>query len=89
MGARVTTGLYLSDSQIRQKLGIAEKRWRLIKGQLERDGLPMPDALVGKRYWPAVEAWLSRRHGIDDTVPVSPVQAMENWDALKKRRAGA
>lgn len=46
---------------------------------LEREGLPTVDPLFGRRYWPALKAYLDRRAGISTAgVGVVP-DGKENW----------
>lgn len=59
------SGLYLDDKQIARVLGIPVEEWRVNAVVLARQGLPEPDALFGgRRYWPAVRAFLDRRNGL-------------------------
>lgn len=82
--------MFLTDTEIRERLNIPERRWRPAVQHFERQGFPRVDPLVGKRYWPAVENWLLRRYADGpDTRDAEPDEE-ENWDALKRHnRAGA
>lgn len=40
------------------------KNWRGLAVVLERGGLPKIDPEFGARYWPAVKAFLDRRHHV-------------------------
>ncbi|MBY0300079.1 MAG: hypothetical protein K2X71_29260 [Methylobacterium sp.] len=42
------------------------KAWTGLAVVLERGGLPRIDPLFGGRYWPAVKAFLDRRHHVGD-----------------------
>lgn len=77
--------MYLSDTEIRERLNIPERRWRPAVEHFERMGFPRKDPLVGLRYWPAVEAWLMRRYldGADNATIVAPDET-ENWDAFRR-----
>ncbi|WP_336801443.1 hypothetical protein [Kaistia sp. MMO-174] len=74
-----TAKLYLFEIEVAQRVGVSEKAWRRLAPVLERDGLPRKDALIGKRYWPAVRAWLDRRHMTHGTIPTSAQDGEENW----------
>jgi len=64
------TPLYLSDAAIAKLLGIGKDRWRANAVVLEKQGLPRPDPLFGRRRcWPAVRAFLDRRAGIGSGLP--------------------
>lgn len=78
-GLAAPGGLYLVEKEVAQRVGVSEKTWRRLAPMLERDGLPRKDALIGKRYWPAVRAWLDRRHAIHGTIPASAQDGEENW----------
>ena len=81
--------MFLTDTEIRERLNIPEKRWRPVVQHFERQGFPRVDPLVGKRYWPAVESWLLQRYA-GGPLPRTPgPEEEEDWDALKKRRARA
>jgi len=41
------------------------KEWRAKAAQLERDGLPKIDALMGGRYWPAVQLFFDIYNGLE------------------------
>lgn len=79
--------LYPSEEDIARELlgpGKAEQ-WRGMAPILERRGLPPIDPMFGRRYWPAVRAWLDHRHGIGTMgVPTIP-DGEENWSCLNKR----
>jgi len=47
-------GLFPCEAEIARRLSQSEKRWRGIVRQLEREGLPKIDPLMGGRFWPAV-----------------------------------
>lgn len=72
--------LYLVEKEVAQRVGVSEKTWRRLAPVLERSGLPRKDALIGRRYWPAVRAWLDRRHAIHGTIPSSAQDGEENWE---------
>jgi hypothetical protein len=59
-------GLYPCESEIARRLSQSEKQWRRIAPQLERQGLPKIDPLMGGRFWPAVVAFFRDRHGLSN-----------------------
>jgi len=73
--------LYLSEAAIAHRvLGAnAGARWQGLAAVWEREGLPRIDPMTGCRYWPAVRAFLDRRHGIGSVSPHSSVDGVENW----------
>jgi len=72
--------LYMSEADIAARvLGVDAKRWPDIAAMWEREGLPRIDPLTGKRFWPAVETFLLRRHGLTQTFVPSQVDGVENW----------
>jgi hypothetical protein len=73
-------GLFPCEAEIARRLSQSEKRWREIARQLEREGLPKIDPVMGGRFWPAVAAFFRGRHGLDSIVPSDP-DGKEHWDA--------
>lgn len=71
--------LFLSDTQILERVGIGAEEWRVTMLALERQGFPRPDPLFAfKRYWPACKAFLDRRYNLG----ASSIPAMdgdERW----------
>jgi hypothetical protein len=71
--------LYVTDEQIREKLAIPRDSWpRVIAAFLSDPTFPARDPIVGRRYWPAVRAWLDYRHGIG-SAHLSASDGEENW----------
>ncbi len=64
------------------------KSWDGIAAVLERRGFPPIDPLFGGRYWPAVRAFLDRRHGLLENAQAAP-DGEENWDGPKPRARAA
>jgi len=62
--ARITRPLYMTEAEIAKAIGISDKRFREVALVWERDGFPRKDPQIGRRYWPAVRAWLDRRHNM-------------------------
>ena len=75
-------GLFPCDSEIARRLSIGEDKFRTIAKALERNGFPPRDALIGRRYWPAVVAFWNRRYGIASVASPSLPDGEENLDAL-------
>jgi len=77
----VPSCLYPNEAEI-ARLVLGSKRaksWDGIAAVLERRGFPQVDPLFGGRYWPAVKAFLDRRHGVGAApVPREPDRE-ENW----------
>lgn len=72
--------LYKDEREIaRLVLGSDAKEWDALAAVWEREGLPRIDPMTGKRFWPAVEKFLYRRHGlVFDNVP-SLIDGAEQW----------
>ena len=70
--------LFVNDTEIMQRLGIAEGEWHRIRVYFEGEGLPKKDPIVKKRFWPAVEKWLFTRYGVSDNI-LLPRDGKENW----------
>jgi hypothetical protein len=70
---REPSSLYPDEAELAQCiLGKKAKQWSSIVPTLEREGLPRIDPLAGGRYYPAVRAFLDRRHGLrKDQLPAS------------------
>lgn len=58
--------LYLTDAELIRRLGVPEKTLRPMLVALEtKHHFPRKSALFGgRRYWPAVKAWLDKHNGI-------------------------
>jgi hypothetical protein len=80
MERREPTALYPDEGELaRFILGKRAKQWPSIVPTLEREGLPKIDPLTGGRFWPAVRAFLDRRHGLrNDQIPAS-ADGEEKW----------
>jgi|SRR6516165_5959868 len=77
-------GLYPCEAEVARRLSQSDKHWRQIAPQLEREGLPRIDPLMGGRFWPAVEAFFHNRHGLSN-MPEGLKQGWkrdgeEHWD---------
>ena len=74
-------GLYLDDRQIARALGVPVDLWRANAVVLARKGLPEPDPLFeGRRYWPAVKAFLDRRWLLAAPSPRKKPDGEEHWE---------
>lgn len=73
--------LYLSEAAVAHRvLGPrAKTQWDALAIVWEREGLPRIDPMTGCRYWPAVRAFLDRRHGIGASQLPAGVDGVENW----------
>lgn len=71
---------YLTDIQIADRWGVCDKTARRAIKALERaGGFPRKDPLFGgKRYWPAVDAFMRARAGL--TIAAASTDGKENWD---------
>ena len=57
--------LFLTDSQVAERIGVSTDDFKDMTQTLERSGFPLPDPLFkNKRYWPAVQAFLDKRSGL-------------------------
>ena len=74
------SALYKPESEIAALvLGVGAINWAAVAAVWEREGLPRIDPMTGMRFWPAVQSFLMRRHGIiDAAVPTQP-DGSENW----------
>lgn len=81
--------LYVSDAEIVRRLGVSPKTaGRAIASLEAHQGFPPRDNLfAGKRYWPAVKAFLDRRSGL--SIEATAKSWTENFDEPQDRkRAG-
>lgn len=60
-----------SDLWIAHVLGLSVMRLRKARPQLEADGFPRPDALIGRTNKADVHAWIARRRRLTDPVPAA------------------
>lgn len=72
---------FVTDLEIAKRWGICDKTARRAILALERaGGFPGKDPLFGnKRYWPAVDAFMKRRAGLN-IAAVKSSDGEENWD---------
>ena len=77
---RDVPSLYKPESEIAALvLGVGAKNWAAVAAVWEREGLPRIDPMTGMRFWPSVQLFLMRRHGIiDAAVPTQP-DGSETW----------
>jgi hypothetical protein len=77
---RTATTLYKTEGEIAELvLGVAAKKWDAIATLWEREGLPRIDPMTGMRFWPAVQSFLLRRHGIIDVAVSAQTDGAETW----------
>lgn len=78
-----TTGLFVTDAQLAERMGIATELLKSALPALQKSGFPAPDPLFqNRRYWPAVKAWLDRRYGLyhgNATIAPPGLDGTENW----------
>jgi hypothetical protein len=80
--------LYATEEQIAERVfGRGRlKEWRAFAVVQERHGLPQIDPATGRRFLPAVLAFLYRRHNLDVPAPAKP-DGVEQWPEKSKRPA--
>jgi hypothetical protein len=78
---RRAQGLFPDEAEVARRLSQTPQEWAAKSKVLERLGLPRIDPLMGGRFWPAVEAFLLRRHGLS-TVEASQPDGEENLSVL-------
>ncbi len=72
--------LYMGEPDIAARvLGDDAERWPEIAAMWEREGLPRIDPLTGLRFWPAVEKFFLRRHGLSAAFVPSQADGLETW----------
>lgn len=77
----MTEQLYQSDEEIAHAIGIGKDDFKSIFIVWERAGLPLKDGLTGMRYWPAVKAFLDRRHNLDaSSAGLTQQHGVRKWD---------
>lgn len=81
--------LYLAEAEIADRVGVSRSDWSAIALVWERRGFPPVRAQTGKRYWPAVRAWLDRDNGLtQDAAPLAP-DGEENHDYRPQTKRSA
>lgn len=86
------TCLYPDEAEIaRAVLGPGRaKCWPGLAVVLERSGFPKVDVMMGGRYWPAVKAFLDRRHHVGEHALARPNRrSEEGLDAERQRSVRA
>jgi hypothetical protein len=71
-------GLFPCKAEIAHRHSQPQKRWRQVARQLEREGLPKLDPIMGGRFWSAVAAFFRARGarcGGHELEPVQQTQA--------------
>lgn len=63
--------LYVTDLELYRRLGVPKEILAQVIPELElRQGFPRKSKIFGgRRYWPAVKAWLDNHHGINMDAP--------------------
>lgn len=80
---------FVSDAEIAKRWQVGEKTARIaIKEFEKRRGFPPRDPLFGgKRFWPAVQAFMLRRAGIS-IAPSMVTDGEEDWNATGSKNRG-
>jgi hypothetical protein len=74
------TCLFLTEAETAERVGLAALDWKAAVSALEKTGLPRPDPLFGgRRYWPAVKAFLDRRAGVQASSRSPARDGEERW----------
>lgn len=65
---------FLTDDELIRRLGLSEKDGRVAIAALDKNQrFPRKEALFGgRRYWPAVKAFLDARYGLMIAAPAHP-----------------
>lgn len=67
----------VSPEKVARRLGVTPAAFSSKRSDLERDGFPMPDGVLGTYCLEAVDKWIDRRAGlIREDDPVSAQAAM-------------
>lgn len=81
--------LYPTEAKIAREVfgdGAHLDEWKGLAVVLEREGLPKVDLLFGRRYWPAVKAWLDVWNRVDKIATAPPRRAgRETWPTPRSR----
>ena len=76
----MTETLYESEAEIAKRvLGKRASLWRDLAVIWEREGLPAIDPITGMRFWPAVELFFKRRHGLIRRHVPTQADGVETW----------
>lgn len=71
--------LYISEDALKDLLGVGRDKGREVIKALDNEGMPQKDPLLGKRYLPAIKAFLDQRNNLTvQSVPSTP-DGKENW----------
>jgi hypothetical protein len=84
IGTLKRQGLFPCEAEVARRLSQSDKRWRTVARQLEREGLPKIDPVMGGRFWPAVVAFFRNRYGlgsaaVDGIVSEASDGGPEHW----------
>ena len=78
--------LYKSEQEIAARIGVGVKRWKSFAKTFERDGLPKPNPVIGKRYWPAIRKFLDAMEGVGQGGIQYDHRAKENFDVPRRSK---
>lgn len=83
----MTPGLYRTDEEVADSLGVGVDKWRSAAAVLEKEGLPPRDKLFANRwYWPSIRQFLDRRYGLDAASGPFKLDGKEDFKWLKEKR---
>jgi hypothetical protein len=72
--------LYRSEAEIgRLVLGEHGEAWPELAAMWEREGLPKVDPMTGMRFWPAVDAFFQKKHGLIRQPVSAATDGVETW----------
>ncbi len=77
---RPAGGLYVNQGELLERLNISAKAWGRVHHALIKQGFPPQDPLFNKWFWPEIEMFLYRRHGVSDTIVASNEPESEDWN---------
>lgn len=76
--------LFLTESEIAKRIGLNTDQFKTALPALQRIGFPQPDPLFAdRRYWPAIQAFLDRRAGLE-TGYVGAIPARDEVEPWKR-----
>lgn len=79
--------LFLTESQVAERIGITTEEFKKIISGLERDGFPRVDhVFCRRRYWPAIQSFLDHRYGLA-TSSASGIPALDEEEPWKRKRS--
>ncbi len=79
--------LFVTEAECAERLGLSTEQFKTALPAATQAGFPIKDPLfAGKRYWPAVRAWLDRRYGIgQNDGMLRPPPGLDEEEPWKKK----